>query len=911
MTENFDLIISGASVASCYLALAAASSGKTVAITDLHEFPGFDMTGTSELFFETGSAKHRLSDALNIPYEVFTKEAVASEGEVKKALAVALKNAGVKVFYMTVPVAVEKKSGEYLVLLAAKSEMLTLKCAELIDAGVTPIFGQLLSGKWPEISEKQEISVVTVCGGVENREKRFLPKVDGISAELHPVAMGKRVYVKLKFTVDGLTDCVSYRSKIIEQGVNAVLRYFEQIKKQPEFEKISVVSIGYDFVEPQLTLASNEVKRLSLECDISEIENIVKALKSVNGDRAECVPEITVLSEISGKVAVAGMGTGGISAVMGLLDGGVTPIVTDIKPLPGGIHTLGMVTGFWHGYQKGFAAKNVSDRDAFYLENYPNIKISVGISEAIYQFKRIIDGKATVLPCSLSFNPIFDGKRVKGFFAATEFGVIKINTDYTVDGTGEGDLAAAVGVPFTFGSARDGMTQSFSMWGQHPDPAPSFFNMRYRGDFDVFRPHSYSDYLRALSIAQANNSPYTVSPMLSYRETRHIRAEYTLNLEDILRDTLFDDTLTVASCPFDSHGLNESELEPCGFLNAAHPRHLAVLGSPKDDERPEDCELKIRIPLRCFLPKSVGRLAVVGRALGATRDAANLVRMVADIENCGYSVGFAVSLAVKNNCELGEVKAEAYKKHLTEIGSLPDWAFEGVWDMSIESLVQKTVEGDTMALLRLTALEREAVVPVLKQYDTERYPIILTLLAWFGDGDAVDGMIEMARSVENTDMWQLGYAVALLGRIGAENKPLRGKIAKYLCEAAESYESGGEYADPDENPYYYSRVDCRRFKNNKTILSFCYAAERIKDRALGEKLLWLNEKWLGKSYCTTDGDLKPCFMSHIQLRLLAAAVSCGCEEACPMLAEYLNDTREIFRDFARQELSTAEIPQVE
>ncbi len=912
MKQKFDLVISGLSLAGCYLALTAAENGKSVAVCDLHEFAGFDIAGTNELFCEVGSERYKYFKALNLPHTIIGNMAVASEGAVKKALAQQLYDKGVTVFYLSQPVAVKANGDGYTVTVAAKSTVFNITAASIVDATGRPLLASLLTKMPIESPEKEALSGVVVAGGVTDRTARALPELQGIKAELHPLEQGSRVYIKLGFCAEVSDNSVTRKADLTYCFLKAALKYFTYLRDSDEaFSKINLVSLGYDFIESDLSALTEEIGFLPKSATVAEVLKTASELKNLNTfDQADSEYAIKPIHEINARVAVAGMGTGGVSTVFGMMKNGINPLVCDIKPLPGGIHTVGMVTSFWHGYRDGFARKNIEDRDAFFKEKYPQVNIAPGFKEAVYQFLAIYESGCTVLTNSLCFAPILRGKTVKGFYAATEYGVVKITSDYTVDGTGDGDFAAQCDVPFTFGSRRDGMTQSFSMWGNHPDPSPSFFQMRYRGDFDVLIPFSYPDYLRALKIAQLNNSDYTVSPMLSYRESRHISSEYNLNLEDILKDTLFEDTLAVSSCPFDSHGHNDTELEPCGFINAAHPSHLLSLGQQAAEaDDPNACELQIRIPLRCFLPKNIKRLATVGRALGATRDGANLVRMVADIENCGYAVGFAVSKAAIKNCEIGEVSADSYKEHFTEIGLLPDWAFKNICDVSVESLVERTAAGDLKAQLRLSACPKETAVPLLKQYDVNKHTLVLTSLAWFGDGSVTDSMIELARSVEGESN-KLGYAVALLGRIGAESPTERGKIAEFLCDTADKFQTGGEFADPIEKPYYHSRVDCRHFKNNSELLAYCYAAERIGNKKLGEKLLELNSRYFGMSYCSTDEN-RLCFMAHTQLRIFAAAYRCGVENARPMLEEYLNDTHEIFRSFAKQELESSGILPIE
>lgn len=113
------------------------------------------------------------------------------------------------------------------------------------------------------------------------------------------------------------------------------------------------------------------------------------------------------------------------------------------------------------------------------------------------------------------------------------------------------------------------------------------------------------------------------------RETRHIRGDYLLRAEDILRRKKFDDVITHACYPIDIHNPDGSGLQ--------------VIKPLESENRPY-----YDIPFRCLLPKRIENLLVSGRCISADHEASASARISATCMSIGESCGVAVACAVRD-----------------------------------------------------------------------------------------------------------------------------------------------------------------------------------------------------------------------------------------------------------------------
>ena len=115
------------------------------------------------------------------------------------------------------------------------------------------------------------------------------------------------------------------------------------------------------------------------------------------------------------------------------------------------------------------------------------------------------------------------------------------------------------------------------------------------------------------------------APMVGVRESRRIRGEYYLTVEDVLEGRKFDDAVCRNNYPIDIH-------------------------RDPTDEKPSLTTLPPgayhEVPYRCLVPLGVDDLLVAGRCLSASFEAQSSVRIQPDCRALGQAAGLAAALSL-------------------------------------------------------------------------------------------------------------------------------------------------------------------------------------------------------------------------------------------------------------------------
>ncbi len=316
------------------------------------------------------------------------------------------------------------------------------------------------------------------------------------------------------------------------------------------------------------------------------------------------------------------------------------------------------------------------------------------------------------------------GGRIEAVDVRAKEGERKVEGAVFVDATGDGDLAAAAGCPFSVGRTADGLTQamtmSFRMAGvdkremqRKPNARearalvePYFADARARGRLDF--PHrdwvQFYDYPRAgvlhfnmTRINPANGLlsadltraeiegrrqafvladwfvrevPYfrdawleKVACHVGVRETRHVDGAYTISREDVAAGRKFADGIA-RSCYFiDIHSPTGS-----GFdheKQGTRGEHKESYAPPKGDW--------YEIPYRSLLPRGVENVLVPCRALSATHEGSAAVRVMATMTATGEAAGLAAAEALRRRCAPAELDGGALRARLRYLDEGPDY----------------------------------------------------------------------------------------------------------------------------------------------------------------------------------------------------------------------------------------------
>src|SRR5690606_35857343 len=113
------------------------------------------------------------------------------------------------------------------------------------------------------------------------------------------------------------------------------------------------------------------------------------------------------------------------------------------------------------------------------------------------------------------------------------------------------------------------------------------------------------------------------------RERRRVVGDFTISALDIYNGRTYPDTISIHKSSFDTHGFTEDP-----FFALKPP----ALGG---------VDVTAYVPYRSLLPKGLEGIIVTGLGASAHRDAMPVIRMQACLQNQGYAVGLATSMAAK------------------------------------------------------------------------------------------------------------------------------------------------------------------------------------------------------------------------------------------------------------------------
>jgi hypothetical protein len=120
---------------------------------------------------------------------------------------------------------------------------------------------------------------------------------------------------------------------------------------------------------------------------------------------------------------------------------------------------------------------------------------------------------------------------------------------------------------------------------------------------------------------------------------------------DVMNKRTYPDVVVQTKSNFDSHGHTV-----CEQFFIDDPGHNSMM---------------VNLPYRCFLPKRVEGLLVIGLGISAHRDAMPILRMQPDVQNQGYAAGVAAAMAAKDKVTVRSVDIKALQTHLVEKKVLP------------------------------------------------------------------------------------------------------------------------------------------------------------------------------------------------------------------------------------------------
>ena len=158
--------------------------------------------------------------------------------------------------------------------------------------------------------------------------------------------------------------------------------------------------------------------------------------------------------------------------------------------------------------------------------------------------------------------------------------------------------------------------------------------------------------------------------MTGIRESRHIRALYTLTGPDLLNGVRFDDAIANGTYRVDIHQPGR----PGIIFRYLNGREVYACPGQKEEEsrwrEPVDKDPAFyQIPLRCLIPERAGNIIAAGRMLDADQEAFGGARVMVNMNQTGEAAGVAAALALETGKTIPEIPAEKIRQTLRKGGS--------------------------------------------------------------------------------------------------------------------------------------------------------------------------------------------------------------------------------------------------
>jgi hypothetical protein len=335
------------------------------------------------------------------------------------------------------------------------------------------------------------------------------------------------------------------------------------------------------------------------------------------------------------------------------------------------------------------------------LENFgPEIVYDHDVA-TLTMFEMLDEAGVDVRVNTAAIAPVLDGRTIAGIDCFDRRGPFSITPKIVIDCSGDGDIAAKAGVPFTVGDDGGntmGVTTSFFMEGVdwelafaepdpyftrfaavgvaegrlHPDVAKMYLmkgfhhgsvfcnSVHVRGvdgtDPAAIGRATQEGRRRCLQLARflqtdvpgfANAHMTQLSPTVGVRETRKLEGMYRLTGTDIAHGTKFDDAIVCCDNPVDD----------VMRTTAAMTHDSSV---PEGDH--------YTIPFRSLVPNELTNLMFAGRIVSADPVAFASVRGMPQCIAMGQATGTAAALALAAGCDVQAIDTQQLVADLTRQG---------------------------------------------------------------------------------------------------------------------------------------------------------------------------------------------------------------------------------------------------
>ncbi|MBQ2229178.1 MAG: FAD-dependent oxidoreductase [Bacteroidales bacterium] len=481
--------------------------------------------------------------------------------------------------------------------------------------------------------------------------------------------------------------------------------------------------------------------------DFLKAGGIAATAALVPGFAASCTKgqtfrDFVVKDSYQAQVVVVGGGPSGVAAALAAARAGMKTILIEYGSCLGGMATRGLVEPFMTCYDttgeqmiiKGIFEEIVNNL----VENGGAIHPKEVRWETPYTawmklghdhetpfdpevLKFVLDTMVLQAGIKVLYHTTFvksvvKGDKIEKLVLLTKRGLESVKADFVIDTTGDGDVAATAGVPFTIGNGK-GKVQPCTLFMRLNNIESDKLIKDVESHLPEFKRVNGVSY-RALFwyVEQAENAGEWDIERKSVNLHRCVKGdEWSVNVTRILDvDALDPESLTageiegrrqvqevfkffkkyVPGCKnatlmktADTLGIRESRhiegeflLQADDLLNGVVPEDSILVASNSIDVHGGQGNTNTTnytlmkqgrwygVPYRCLVPKGIRNLLVAGRPISATSEAVGAVRVMPPCMAMGQAAGIAAAFAVRNATAAKDVDIDSLRKEIVKQG---------------------------------------------------------------------------------------------------------------------------------------------------------------------------------------------------------------------------------------------------